>query len=95
MTTWSWWPSRPATTGPTILEVRPETRGEIARAHFYFSVRYGLEIPALEERFLRSWNYEDQPDRRERERNDAIEDLQSNRNPFVDRPDFVDRIQDF
>lgn len=78
-----------------VFEVRPESRGDIARAHFYFSVRYDLPIPATEEVFLRRWNYQDLPTAVERDRNDDIERAQSNRNPFVDRPDFVDQIADF
>lgn len=79
----------------TVFEVRPKYRGDIARAHFYFSVRYQLSIPATEERVLRKWNLEDPPDDVERNRNDAIEAVQNNRNPFVDRPDFVDLISDY
>ena len=44
---------------------------------------------------LRGWNLADPPDDLERGRNAAIEKLQNNRNPFVDRPDFVDRISDY
>ncbi|TXD34181.1 hypothetical protein FRC98_19305 [Lujinxingia vulgaris] len=79
----------------TVFEVRPESRGDIARAHFYFSVRYGLPIPQLEEAVLRDWHCEDPPDDWERLRNDRIEVVQENRNPFIDRPDFVDQIADF
>jgi endonuclease I len=78
-----------------VFEVRPERRGDIARAHFYFSVRYSLHIPSTEEATLRQWNVSDPPDDRERARNLAIEAIQKKRNPFVDRPDFVDRIADF
>jgi endonuclease I len=78
-----------------VFSVRPERRGEIARAHFYFSVRYGLAIPDSEEKWLRGWNQADLPDPRERDRAAAIEALQLKRNPFVDRPDFVDKIADF
>jgi endonuclease I len=78
-----------------VFQVRPEARGDIARAHFYFSVRYGLPIPDSEEVFLRPWNDEDPPSPEEVDRNDAIEIYQLNRNPFVDRPDFVAQIADF
>jgi deoxyribonuclease-1 len=78
-----------------VFEVRAPRRGDIARAHFYFSVRYQLEIPAAEERDLRRWHDEDPPDDRERDRNDAIASYQNNRNPFIDRPDLVARIADF
>jgi endonuclease I len=78
-----------------VFEVRPQRRGDIARAHFYFAVRYDMSIPDSEETFLRSWHDEDPPSVLELNRNDAIETYQSNRNPFVDRPDFVGRISDF
>lgn len=81
--------------GGKVFSVRPERRGDVARAHFYFAVRYQLPIPASEEAWLRLWNQADPPDTRERDRAAAIEKLQLKRNPFVDRPDFVDKIADF
>lgn len=78
-----------------VMEVRPERRGDIARAHFYFAVRYALPIPNAEESALRRWHHCDPPDALEQDRNDAIESQQGNRNPFVDRPEFVDYITDF
>lgn len=80
--------------GRTVFEVRPQFRGDVARAHFYFSVRYRLRIAAAEEAILRAWHDQDPPDARERERNDRIEAVQGNRNPFVDFPQLVDRIGD-
>jgi len=79
----------------TVFEVRPVSRGDIARAHFYFAVRYNMAIPAAEEQTLREWHCSDPPDAFERTRNARIETAQGNRNPFVDRPDFVDLISDF
>ena len=78
-----------------IFEVRPERRGDIARAILYFSLRYEEPVSPQEEAVLRQWNCEDPPDDYERNRNDAIESFQQNRNPFIDRPDFVDRIEVF
>jgi hypothetical protein len=78
--------------GETVFEVRPVKRGDMARAHFYFSVRYNLRIPADEEAVLRCWHGEDPPDDEERTRNTAIESLQGNRNPFIDRPEFLGAI---
>ena len=82
-------------TGAKVFEVRPETRGNIARAKFYFAVRYGLSIPAREEAVLRSWHAEDPPDAAERARVDAVEDVQGNRNVFVDQPELVAQIPNF
>jgi hypothetical protein len=81
--------------GSNVFEVRHPHRGDIARAHFYVSVRYGLSIPSFEETVLRSWNDQDPPDAREIERSNAIEAVQGNRNPFVDYPHLDDRIGDF
>jgi endonuclease I len=88
-----------------VFEVRPEHRGDAARAIFYYAVRYGVAIEEAAELLnypddvmeaeLRRWNAEDPPDARERARCDAIQGRQGNRNPFVDRPGFVDRISDF
>jgi endonuclease I len=81
--------------GRDVFEVRPERRGNSARAVFYMSVRYGLTIDGIEEAVLRRWHRDDPPDEAELDRNRAVEAHQGNRNPFVDRPDFVQRIGDF
>ena len=78
-----------------VFEVRPDRRGDVARAILYFSLRYEEPISAEEEQVLRQWNCENPPDTYERNRNDAVENFQNNRNPFIDRPDFVDRIEVF
>ena len=78
-----------------VFEVRPERRGDIARAILYYSIRYSEPLSAGEEETLRQWNCQDPPDDYELSRNDDIEDFQDNRNPFIDRPDFVDRISQF
>ncbi|MEZ4460226.1 MAG: endonuclease [bacterium] len=77
------------------FEVRPQQRGDTARAMFYISTIYNLEIPPWEEEFLRMWHVEDPVDAREKTRNDAVERIQGNRNPFVDHPEFVAEIPDF
>lgn len=81
--------------GKTVFQVRQKYRGDIARAHFYFSVRYGLAIPNDEEATLQAWNDQDPPDQEEIDRNTAIESVQGNRNPFVDYPGLSDRISNF
>lgn len=78
-----------------VMQVRPARRGDVARGLFYMAVRYGMALEDDMEVALRAWNLSDPPDDRERDRNDAIEAAQGNRNPFVDRPDLVDRIDDF
>jgi len=81
--------------GRIVFEPRDVHKGDAARALFYFSVRYGLEIPDEDEPAIRAWNVQDPPDAWEQARNDKIQALQHNRNPFVDHPEFVDRIPDF
>ena len=77
------------------FEIRPSHRGNAARSKFYFSMRYGKSINQEEEKILREWHTADPVDAAERARNDAIENVQHNRNPFVDHPEFVDQISDF
>ncbi len=78
-----------------VFEPRPKYRGNIARALFYFSVRYKYRIDGDEEQVLRQWNKDDPVDANERARNDRVEQIQGNRNPFVDHPELADRINDF
>ena len=53
-------------------------------------------IPPYEEIVLRRWHKEDPVSQKEIERNNKIyNNIQHNRNPFIDRPDLVDRISDF
>lgn len=81
--------------GQWIFDPPKEHRGNVARALFYFSVRYQIAIEPSEEAFLRKWNIDDPVDSFEVERNTAIEKVQGNRNPFIDHPDLVDQIDDF
>ena len=59
-------------------------KGNVARALFYFSIRYKASIGQVEEGHLRKWNELDPPNDEERKRNDLIEGYQGNRNPFID-----------
>jgi deoxyribonuclease-1 len=81
--------------GRVVFQVREARRGDIARALFYFSVRYGLPLDALQEATLRRWHAQDSPDAWERARNRRIEDVQSRLNPFVLHPELVEAIDDF
>ncbi len=81
--------------GRSVFEPRDEHKGDAARALFYFAVRYEMNINNWMEETLRKWNAQDPPDQKEIQRCDGIESRQHNRNPFVDRPGFVDRIHDF
>jgi deoxyribonuclease-1 len=81
--------------GKTFFEPPLSHKGNVARALFYFSVRYKMPIDADQEEFLRRWSQLDPVDDAEMTRNNAIEKLQGNRNPFIDHPEYVDAIGDF
>lgn len=70
-------------------------KGNVARALFYFSVRYKMPIPQAEEEVLRRWNDLDPVDQDEMDRNEAIQAVQGNRNPFIDFPTLANDINKF
>ncbi|RJO66165.1 MAG: hypothetical protein C4523_13890 [Myxococcales bacterium] len=84
--------------GRTVFEPRDPHKGDVVRALFYFAIHYEggySQTPWYDEDVLRQWNRDDPPSAWERSRNEAIENYQDRRNPFVDRPDFIDAIDDF
>lgn len=89
--------------GTEVFEPRNAKKGDIARAIFYFYTRYnGRRTPnyslqnfIIEEATLIQWHTADPPDAFERQRNSLAFRAQGNRNPFVDRPEFVAAIGDF
>jgi deoxyribonuclease I len=83
------------TRGGNYFEPPSEHKGNVARAIFYFSVRYKMPLDGVQERYLRNWHREDPVDRDERERNETISRHQRNRNPFIDSPELVDQVEDF
>lgn len=76
-----------------LVEPRPAVRGEIARTMFYMAETYGLEIRSRLGRTLQDWHRADPPSAEERRRNDLIETIQGNRNPFVDDPRRATRLR--
>ena len=82
-------------TGAVRFEPRDVHKGNVARALFYFAVIYDQPIKDFEESVLRRWNRRDPVDAAEEARNQAVADIQNSRNPFVDRPELADRIDDF
>ncbi|TDP55399.1 endonuclease I [Bacteriovorax stolpii] len=78
-----------------LFEPPTEHKGNVARAIFYFSVRYKIKVPAAEERVLRKWNEIDPVDDAEMERNNQIQEAQGNRNPFIDFPNLANYINKF
>lgn len=84
-------------TGSEVRVFQPprEHQGNVARALFYFSVRYKLPIDATQEETLRQWSKDDPVTAEDVARNDAIEKEQGDRNPFIDFPELADSIADF
>ncbi len=78
-----------------FFEPPDEVKGNIARALFYFAVRYDARIDEVQEFFLRLWHEIDPVDDSERSRHEKIFAAQKNRNPFIDYPNLVDEIRDF
>lgn len=72
-----------------------EHRGNVARAMFYASVFYNYKITDLQEHYLKKWHFEDPVTEEDIERNDEIQMVQGNRNPFIDFPELVGRIKNF
>lgn len=81
--------------GEIVFEGPAEHKGDMARAIFYFAVRYHMDIDPREEAALRKWHEEDPVSPEEMKRNDMIEKIQGNRNPFVDHPEYVEQIASF
>ncbi|HCR48128.1 MAG TPA: hypothetical protein DIW24_00745 [Bacteroidetes bacterium] len=81
-----------------VYEPRDIQKGNTARSLFYFMVRYGNLggfFTAAQETAIRVWHANDLPDAKEKARNTGIMNFQNNRNPFVDHPEFVNRISSF
>ncbi|MEO5572354.1 MAG: endonuclease [Bacteroidia bacterium] len=78
----------------SIFEPRNQQKGASARAMMYFVLRYQnySSFFTSQETILRTWHNNFLPSSVERNRNDDIFDSQNNRNPFVDYPQFIDRI---
>jgi len=89
------WSQGGSSKGNGCFEVRDVNKGNTARAKFYFSIRYGKRIGSREERVLKQWHKADPVDADEMERNNGIEKIQKNRNPFIDHPEFVEQINNF
>lgn len=86
--------------GQTVFEPRDVHKGNVARSHFYYIIRYDgnynfYESPAKMEAHFRSWHLADPVDSAEQQRNEDIHNLQYNRNPFIDHPELVNRISSF
>lgn len=90
--------------GKTVFEPRDEHKGDAARAMMYECVAYTTvsgnlwALPSYistsitygqDQDILKIWNQQDAPDNYEMARNDYMDSLQGNRNPFVDNPNYA------
>lgn len=78
----------------TLFEPRDQQKGATARAMMYFVLRYQdfTNFFAPQESILRTWHHTFPPTQIEKKRNDDINTVQHNRNPFVDYPQLIERI---
>ncbi|MBS1514969.1 MAG: endonuclease [Bacteroidetes bacterium] len=80
----------------TVFEARDKHKGNVARSLFYFAVKYGNQggyMGGKQEGVLRQWNLIDTVDANEVTRNNRIKTFLNVRNPFIDHPEFIDRIK--
>jgi hypothetical protein len=90
--------------GNLVFEPRDEHKGDAARAMMYEAICYttvsgnnwGFPNPisgsinyGQDQAVLKQWHFQDPPSNFEIARNDYVDSLQENRNPFVDSIDFV------
>lgn len=90
--------------GKFVFEPRNEHKGDAARAMFYEAICYNTvdgqnwKLPSSistaipygqEQAILKQWSMQDLPSSWEISRNDFIDSLQGNRNPFIDNPQYV------
>lgn len=84
-----------STQGVQCYEPPDKHKGEVARAMFYFALRYQKKIDTAQEETFRKWNHLDPVSTTEMMRNQTIATIQGKTNPFVDHPELVDLILDF
>ncbi len=90
--------------GRIVFEPRDEHKGDAARALMYMAVCYNgvsgknwkfrnpisTQIQyGQEQDILKKWHFQDPPDNWEISRNDFLDSLQGNRNPFIDSMNFA------
>ncbi len=82
----------------SYFEPRDEQKGATARAMLYFLIRYknyNNYVSSKDQGVLIDWARTFEPNAKDIRRNEDIYKVQKNRNPFVDHPEFLDRIHNF
>ena len=82
--------------GQVVFEPRDEHKGDAARAIMYEAICYNSingnswALPSYQDQMiLKNWHFQDPPSNWEIARNDFIDSIQNNRNPFVDSMNYV------
>lgn len=90
----------------TVFEPINAYKGDLARTYFYMATRYysedgswpgsdmvnGSQPKPWALSLLRAWHQNDPVSEKEIARNNAIYQIQDNRNPFIDHPEYADYI---
>jgi len=89
-----------------VFEPIDAYKGDFARTYFYMSTRYynedsgwpgsdqttGSQLKPWALAMMKEWNLQDPVSQKEIDRNNAVYDIQDNRNPFIDHPEYVSAI---
>jgi len=91
-----------------VFEPLDEYKGDFARTYFYMVTRYmsmvaswnsdmlsGNDLAIWAKEMLIEWNENDPVSQKEIDRNNAVYQIQNNRNPFIDHPEFTGEIWGF
>jgi endonuclease I len=96
----------PGYTG-TVFEPIDEFKGDFARNYFYMATRYmnsfsgwssdmisGNNYTVWARNMLLQWHHDDPVSQKEIDRNNAVYNIQHNRNPYIDNPEWADAVWD-
>jgi endonuclease I len=99
--------SFPGYTG-IVFEPIDEYKGDFARSYFYMVTCYldkvsawsspmlsGNNLSSWSRDMLVQWSYDDPVSAKETSRNEAVYDVQDNRNPYIDHPEWVGLVWGF
>jgi endonuclease I len=89
----------------TVFEPIDEYKGDFSRTYFYMMTRYmdqvdtwnsdmlaGDDLAPWAKEMLIEWNANDPVSQKEMDRNNSVYQIQNNRNPFIDHPEYTNEI---
>lgn len=99
-------PSSFSTMTGTVFEPIDEYKGDFARTYFYMCTRYynedggwdsnelvnGANLTNVGVALMMKWHYQDPVSQKEIDRNNEVYDIQNNRNPYIDHPEYADLV---